>query len=66
MATIVEFTDTHAIAADERGARWQVPRAELPGGVNVGDRITLCAFAGTIAQREELARTILNQLLGGT
>ena len=62
--TITELFDDHAVITDEHRATWQIPHECLAPNAKTGDPVTLCVLAGNVQDREELARTLLNQLLG--
>ncbi|MDO8559695.1 MAG: hypothetical protein Q7S23_01485 [bacterium] len=60
--TVAEVGPESVVVRAE-GNDWKVPRACLPEIVRAGDRVTLCALAADTADREELAKTLLNTLL---
>lgn len=62
--TIAKLSETHAEVTDAEGMAWHVPRNRLPPNVQVGETVTLCVLSGNVLEREELARAMLNQLLG--
>lgn len=62
---VTEIGEGFVVIREEGGDEWRVPRARLPDTVQVGDRVTLCALAGDVGEREALARALLNQLLSG-
>ena len=61
---IIELTETSVMVRDADGGRWVVPRSRLPATARVGDRVTVCALHGEHPDRDELARGLLNALLG--
>ncbi len=66
VGTVTALSATHATVREASGAEWQVPRAHVPSAIRVGERVTLCALPDGGANRDELARALLNQLLGGS
>ena len=60
--TVVEV-GPESVSVRAEGGVWLVPRACLPQTMRAGDRVTLCALAADAADREELAKTLLNTLL---
>lgn len=61
---VAEVTSALAVVAEESGISWQIPRTRLPATLAVGDSVTLCVLAGRVAERDVLARAVLNELLG--
>ena len=64
VGTVTAVSATHATVRESGGAEWQVPRARFPATLAVGAAVTMCALIDGGGTRDELARALLNQLLG--